>query len=120
MKAVDRRDFFKLTGIAGVASLQACSRAPASAQVAGDFHFVHISDTHWGFKGPPNPDAEHTQKKAIVTVNGLAQKARLHRLHWRSHPHDRGWQGTPRPHEALQGDRRGAQREGRALPGRRA
>ena len=32
------------------------------------------SDTHWGYKGPANPDAEHTLEKAIVTVNGLANK----------------------------------------------
>ncbi len=71
----DRREFLKLAGIAGVtftAGLFPGLRA--SAQAAGDFHFVQISDSHWGFKGPPNPDAEHTLEKAIVTVNGLSQK----------------------------------------------
>src|ERR1700756_1196980 len=46
----------------------------ARAQASPEFHFVQMSDTHWGFKGPPNPDAEHTLEKAIVTVNGLSQK----------------------------------------------
>jgi 3',5'-cyclic AMP phosphodiesterase CpdA len=75
MQNTDRRDFLRLVGIAGVtftAGLFPGRRA--SAQAGGDFHFVQISDTHWGFKGPPNPDAEHTLEKAIVTVNGLAQK----------------------------------------------
>jgi 3',5'-cyclic AMP phosphodiesterase CpdA len=75
MKPVDRRDFLKLSGIAGVTFTAGLfPGAAALAQAAGDFHFVQISDTHWGFKGPPNPDAEHTLEKAIVTVNGLAQK----------------------------------------------
>jgi len=74
-QSVDRRDFLRLAGIAGVtftAGLFPGHRA--SAQAAGDFHFVQMSDTHWGFKGPPNPDAEHTLEKAVATVNALAQK----------------------------------------------
>src|SRR5471030_1587018 len=75
MKSVDRRDFLKLSGIAGVTFTAGLFPAyQASAQAAGDFHFVQISDTHWGYKGAANPDAEHTLEKAIVTVNGLAQK----------------------------------------------
>src|SRR5471032_3587128 len=75
MKSVDRRDFLKLSGIAGVTFTAGLFPGQqASAQAASDFHFVQISDTHWGFKGAPNPDAEHTLEKAIVTVNGLAQK----------------------------------------------
>src|SRR5689334_19283838 len=75
MQHSDRRDFLKLAGIAGVtftAGLFPGRRA--AAQAGGDFHFVQISDTHWGYKGPANPDAEHTLEKAIVTVNGLANK----------------------------------------------
>ena len=71
----DRRDFLKLAGVAGVtftAGLFPAARA--SAQAGGDFHFVQFSDTHWGFSGPPNPDAEHTLEKAVATVNGLAQQ----------------------------------------------
>jgi predicted phosphodiesterase len=37
-----------------------------------DFFFVQISDTHWGFNGPPiNPDATGTLKKAIAAVNNM-------------------------------------------------
>lgn len=71
----DRREFLKLTGMAGVtftAGLFPAFRATAHA--GSDFHFVQFSDTHWGFKGAPNPDAEHTLEKAIATVDGLASK----------------------------------------------
>jgi len=74
MQHNDRRQFLKLAGLAGItftAGLFPQRRADAQT---GDFHFVQFSDTHWGFKGPPNPDAEHTLEKAIVTVNGLSQK----------------------------------------------
>jgi 3',5'-cyclic AMP phosphodiesterase CpdA len=40
-----------------------------------DFHFVQLSDTHWGFEGPAvNPDAKGTLKKAVSAVNSLEQK----------------------------------------------
>ena len=71
----DRRDFLKLAGVAGVTFTAGLFLGQqASAQAAGNFHFVQFSDTHWGFSGPPNPDAEHTLEKAVATVNGLAQQ----------------------------------------------
>ena len=35
---------------------------------------MQFSDTHWGYSGPANPDAEHTLEKAVATVNGLAKQ----------------------------------------------
>jgi 3',5'-cyclic AMP phosphodiesterase CpdA len=71
----DRRQFLRLAGVAGVTFTAGLFPGQkASAQAAGDFHFVQFSDTHWGFKGPPNPDAEHTLEKAVATVNGLSSK----------------------------------------------
>ncbi|MDP2333336.1 MAG: metallophosphoesterase [Reyranella sp.] len=71
----DRRDFLRLSGIAGIAFASGLFPAHrASAQATGDFHFVQFSDTHWGYKGPANPDAEHTLEKAVATVNGLANQ----------------------------------------------
>lgn len=67
----DRRDFLKLSGLAGVAFASGLF-STAQAQGAPEFHFVQLSDTHWGFKGAPNPDAEHTLEKAVATVNALA------------------------------------------------
>jgi DNA repair exonuclease SbcCD nuclease subunit len=72
---LDRRDFLKLAAVGGgavfVSGLQACATAMPGATPAGDFHFVQLSDTHWGFEGPPNPDAANTLKKAVATVNAL-------------------------------------------------
>jgi 3',5'-cyclic AMP phosphodiesterase CpdA len=36
-----------------------------------DFFFVQLSDAHWGFQGPPNPDAKGTLPEAIAAVNAL-------------------------------------------------
>lgn len=68
-----RRDFLKLAGLAGVTFTAGLfPHGPASAQANSEFHFVQFSDTHWGFKGAANPDAENTLAKAVATVNGLA------------------------------------------------
>jgi 3',5'-cyclic AMP phosphodiesterase CpdA len=32
---------------------------------------VQLSDVHWGFQGPPNPDAAGTLHKAVAAVNAL-------------------------------------------------
>lgn len=36
-----------------------------------DFYFVQMSDSHWGFEGPSNPDAKGTLRKAVAAVNSL-------------------------------------------------
>jgi hypothetical protein len=68
----NRRDFLKLAGIGGVGVVFA-SGLPGLAGAAGpdDFYFVQMSDVHWGFEGPPNPDAKGTLSKAVAAVNGL-------------------------------------------------
>jgi len=70
---IDRRDFLKLAGIGGAVFVSGALRAGASpVQDVGSFHFIQISDTHWGFSGPAiNPDAQGTLKKAIAAVNAL-------------------------------------------------
>lgn len=76
-KILDRREFLKLSGLAGVvfvSGLAGCS-SMAERGAAKEFYFVQLSDTHWGFKGPKvNPDAEGTLKKAVAAVNSLAQQ----------------------------------------------
>jgi len=75
MQHADRRDFLKLAGLAGVTFTAGLFPGwPPAAQAATDFHFVQFSDTHWGYKGPANPDAEHTLEKAVATVNGLGRQ----------------------------------------------
>lgn len=76
---INRRDFLKLAGVGGgvvfASTLSGCSwsgspRADAR-MAADDFYFVQMSDSHWGFEGPPNPDAKGTLKKAVAAVNAL-------------------------------------------------
>jgi hypothetical protein len=71
----DRRDFLKLAGLGGVvfaSSLGPWGRALAAA--GQDFSFVQLTDSHWGFEGPPNPEAKNTLKRAVAAVNSLKQK----------------------------------------------
>jgi hypothetical protein len=75
MNDLDRREFLKLValGSAGVV----CSTAlpgMAGAAAQDEFYFVQLSDTHWGFEGPPNPDAKGTLRKAVAAVNALSRK----------------------------------------------
>ena len=72
MQGIDRRQFLKLAGIGGVVFASRLARgADGYASAADEFFFVQLSDTHWGFQGPPNPDAAGTLPKAIAAVNAL-------------------------------------------------
>ncbi|MCJ0762414.1 metallophosphoesterase family protein [Variovorax terrae] len=71
---LDRREFLALASLGGGAvfasGLYGCA-TPAAAG-AEDFFFVQLSDSHWGFEGPPNPDARGTLPKAVAAVNALS------------------------------------------------
>lgn len=90
-----RRDFIKLAGLGGVVIVSGfalrsygadggakgsarrlgSATEKAGAERAGDFYFVQLSDTHWGFEGPAvNPDAKGTLEKAVAAVNGLDEQ----------------------------------------------
>src|SRR5258707_7722515 len=76
MQPVDRRQFLKIAGLGGVvfASGLGCASTKSGTgyEAAQDeFYFVQLSDTHWGFKGAPNPDADVTLPKAVAAVNAL-------------------------------------------------
>jgi hypothetical protein len=73
---MNRRSFLQLAAAGGGAvfasSLQGCA---SLAQGRDDFHFVQLSDSHWGFQGPAvNPDARGTLPKAIAAVNALPEQ----------------------------------------------
>ncbi|HEY9791827.1 MAG TPA: metallophosphoesterase [Candidatus Obscuribacterales bacterium] len=77
-KEIDRREFLKLAGLSGgVVFMSGLAGAPGLAlplRKAGDFFFVQLSDTHWGFEGAKiNPDAKGTLIKAVKEVNSLQQ-----------------------------------------------
>jgi hypothetical protein len=70
---MNRRNFLKLTGLGGVVFSSALARgAGRYAPSQGEFFFVQLFDTHWGFQGAAvNPDAAGTLPKAIAAVNAL-------------------------------------------------
>jgi hypothetical protein len=67
----DRRDFLKLAGLGGVVYASGLAGWSGAATPDQDFYFVQLSDSHWGFEGPPNPDARGTLPKAVAAVNNL-------------------------------------------------
>jgi hypothetical protein len=78
---VNRRQFAKLAGLGGVVfasglfDLAGSGATKAMAVEAGDFMFVQLSDTHWGFTGDAaNPEAKNTLKKAVAAVNSLTMQ----------------------------------------------
>jgi 3',5'-cyclic AMP phosphodiesterase CpdA len=72
MSELDRRQFLQLAGLGGIVLVSGAARAADAMGAAGeDFYFVQLSDLHWGFEGPPNPDAKGTLPKAIAAVNAL-------------------------------------------------
>jgi hypothetical protein len=79
---IDRRQFLKLAAAgggavfaSGLAGRSLAASADARMRAANqDFYFVQLSDAHWGYQGPANPDAENTLKKAVESVNALEVK----------------------------------------------
>jgi len=77
---IDRRTFLKLAGLGGVVFASGLgSMARAADKITGgsaydDFYFVQLSDTHWGYTGPANPEATSTLKKAVAAVNSLEEQ----------------------------------------------
>ena len=74
-----RRELIKLLGFGGMVFASglagACTRIlRKSGGGEDDFFFVQLSDTHWGFKGPPNPEAANTLRQAVEAVNALPQQ----------------------------------------------
>jgi hypothetical protein len=70
----NRRDFLKLLGVGGAvfaSGLAGCEQMVKKPE--DDFWFVQLSDTHWGYKGPANPEAESTLPRAIEIVNSLPE-----------------------------------------------
>ncbi|HEY1394127.1 MAG TPA: metallophosphoesterase [Methylibium sp.] len=69
---LDRRRFLELTALGGGAvfasGLPGCATRPPEQ----DFYFVQLSDAHWGYRGPDNPEAATTLKRAVASVNGLS------------------------------------------------
>jgi Calcineurin-like phosphoesterase len=74
---INRRDFLRLAGLGGVVFASGLGYTADAATSKGtkleEFYWVQLSDSHWGFEGPPvNPDAKGTLKKAVEEVNSLS------------------------------------------------
>lgn len=71
----DRREFLKLAALGGgavfISGLPLQAGAATKTGAVDDFYFVQLSDAHWGYSGPANPESANTLKKAIATVNAL-------------------------------------------------
>jgi len=79
-RPIDRREFLKFASFGGAVfasglgiTAYGADSAGAKSTAADEFYFVQLSDSHWGFEGPPNPDAKVTLKKAIASVNALSE-----------------------------------------------
>ncbi len=74
---MDRRKFLRLTaagsGVVFMSGLykNAFCADSAAANGAEDFYFVQMSDSHWGYSGPANPQADTTLINAVQAVNEL-------------------------------------------------
>jgi len=77
MGTIDRRDFLRIAGLGGVvfaSGLPGCA-GWGQADAPPDFHFIQISDIHWGYDNASvNPDFKGTLPRAIASVNALQQK----------------------------------------------
>jgi hypothetical protein len=71
---IERRDFLKLAGLGGVVFASGLGISGHSEAAQQDFFFIQLSDTHWGFKGAPNPEADNTLQRAVAAVNSLQRQ----------------------------------------------
>src|SRR5690242_9839186 len=56
----------------GILRSRALADEGAGPQPAGGFRFVQISDTHMGFKGDANPEADASFARAIARIQAVA------------------------------------------------
>ena len=72
---IDRREFLRLTTLGGGAvfasALTGCAGSMMGGSGRDDFMFVQLSDAHWGYKGPANPESQNTLREAVAAVNAL-------------------------------------------------
>ena len=76
---IDRRGFLECMAWAGTGVLWTATGGVLSSRVfgqpgdgvAGELHFVQISDTHIGFNKPANPDVLGTLQAAVARINAL-------------------------------------------------
>ena len=73
----NRRDVLKLMGVGGVvfaSGLAGAAGKKKKSSADSDFFFLQLSDTHWGYSGPANPQADVTLPKVVDTINGVSAR----------------------------------------------
>ena len=73
----NRRDILKLMGVGGVvfaSGLAGAAGKKKKSDTDSDFFFLQLSDTHWGYSGVSNPEADVTLHKAVETVNAVSAR----------------------------------------------
>jgi hypothetical protein len=73
----NRRDILKLMGVGGVvfaSGLAGAAGKKKKSDTDSDFFFLQLSDTHWGYSGVSNPEADVTLPKVVETVNGVSAR----------------------------------------------
>ncbi|HSP16872.1 MAG TPA: metallophosphoesterase [Thermoanaerobaculia bacterium] len=83
MKNIDRRSFLRFSGLSlGAGTLLQFMPRSAGAGILDHFHrmngeaprpfsLIQLSDTHVGFKGPPDPLGTAAFERAVEVINGL-------------------------------------------------
>jgi Calcineurin-like phosphoesterase len=81
---LSRRDVLQLMSVGGVVFASGLAGAAGEPGKQGkrqkksstdaDFFFLQLSDTHWGYSGPANPQADVTLKRVVDTINGVAAR----------------------------------------------
>jgi hypothetical protein len=64
-------------GVGGIVFASGLAGANPTRKKSGgapDFFFLQLSDTHWGYSGISNPQADVTLKTAVETINGVSAR----------------------------------------------
>ena len=72
-----RRDVLRLMGVGGVvlaSGLAGAAGKKKKSEADADFFFLQLSDTHWGYSGVSNPEADVPLKKVVETVNSVSAR----------------------------------------------
>jgi hypothetical protein len=84
-KSYTRRDFMKVAGLGGLvfaSGLPGCAGYGQPGSGKSDFHFVQLSDVHWGYN---NPKVKSREPRDAAEGGCRGEQPRgqagLHRLH---------------------------------------
>jgi 3',5'-cyclic AMP phosphodiesterase CpdA len=74
---MNRREVLTLLGVGGVVFSSGLAGAAARKKKSSpdsEFFFLQLSDTHWGYSGPANPEADVTLPTAVKAINAVAAR----------------------------------------------